>query len=887
MADLTKTIEILFEGTNRTGTVITSVGRELDELNYRVGTVAQPFADLTAAVGKLDAALGALAVAGLAVAYRESTKFESSYIELKKVVGDNVGGLEAAKRSAIELSDAYGESSSSILESTAAYVQAGFNVDEAMKLAKSGMDLVIAGGIDAAQSSEILVAALKGFDEPASEAARLIDILNEVSNNFATDTEQLGIGMAALSPIAKAMGLSMEETAGVLTPVIEVFRSGDEAAVALKTGLLKLIDDSEPVKNALASIGVSQRDANGELRSGKDILHDVQAAFQDLNQDQKLFVTQQLVGINQSARMVTVFDNLAKTTAVTETALNSMGSASLEVAERLKSSEVALNRWSTGLQNAAIAVGDKFRVSATEATNGMTDIWNAVRESVNAGDFDELFDALDAFGRDLAETFRNIAKNIPEAMAGVDFSGLLDSLGGFRRAVAGLFDGIDFSKAEDVQALAQKVVDSFESLARFSTGVAEVFVMVARKVSDLIDRFNSLDGDTKELFGTLSGFGSVISLMTGPMAGLASAITGVGSVMKLMAVGQVASLTKSLVGPGGLQAALVAVQAHPLIAAGAAGLAIGTAWRKMVPEVDAAAQSVLGFIDKHTGLLGVYSQQQANEKQWVDIQAKWKEVAEQRAEAAKAADSEFKSVANQVDNATDSTAELTEKMRELGILVEAKKVVNVDTSDAKKKFQELEYWVGEGEDRVLKTIQIPVDTSEVEKAKESIDEIPAEKRFEIETNLNIAKLKEHSEIVQTAMEWEAKLSIANVEAETERVKAIAEGIQEVFKSTGEVIGSIFDSWNDEASLSKKWALQDSLAAEQDRRDRALAMQEELTKAQIANIEAKTEALKDGDAVLRIEGSNVSPHIEAFMWEILAALQIRATQEGLDALLIGG
>jgi TP901 family phage tail tape measure protein len=96
------------------------------------------------------------------------------------------------------------------------------------------------------------------------------------------------------------MGFSMEETAGILTPVIEIFRSGDEAAVALKTGLLKLIDDTKPVQEALASIGVSQTDANGALRSGKDILLDVSKAFQTLDEDQKLFVTQQLVGIEQA-----------------------------------------------------------------------------------------------------------------------------------------------------------------------------------------------------------------------------------------------------------------------------------------------------------------------------------------------------------------------------------------------------------------------------------------------------------------------------------------------------------------------------------------------------------------------------------------------------------
>ena len=87
MADLKRTIEILFEGTNNTGTAITAVGRGLDTLNYQIATVAQPFADLTTAIVKLDAVLAGLAAAGLTYAYSESSKLQSSFTELKKVAG--------------------------------------------------------------------------------------------------------------------------------------------------------------------------------------------------------------------------------------------------------------------------------------------------------------------------------------------------------------------------------------------------------------------------------------------------------------------------------------------------------------------------------------------------------------------------------------------------------------------------------------------------------------------------------------------------------------------------------------------------------------------------------------------------------------------------------
>ena len=879
MADLSKTIEILFQGTNKTTGAITSIGRDLDEMNYRVGVVAQPFADLTSAVVKLDAALAALAIGGLAVAYNESSKFESSYIELKKVVGDNVEGLDAAKASATELSEVYGQSSSSILESTANYVQAGFNVQDSMKLAKSGMDLVIAGGLEAADSSEILVAALKGFEAPATEAARLVDILNEVSNNYATDVEQLGIGMAALSPIAKIMGFSMEETAGVLTPVIEVFRSGDEAAVALKTGLLSLIKDSDKVKTALASIGVSQTDSNGALRSGKDILNDVAIAFQDLNQDQKLFVTQQLVGINQAARMVTVFDGFAKSAAVTETALNSAGSASLEVAARLESSEVAVDRFVTSFQNAAIVIGDKFKSSTNEAINGMTGIWQAVRQSVEEGDFDDFFNSLDSFGRDIAEKFNDIAEGIPEAMDGVDFSGLLDSFGDLREVISSVFDGIDLSKPEDLTIVIQSVIDSIESITRVSAGIGEAFSNIGGYVSGLIVWFNDLDDGTKEFFGNMAGVGAAVAAVAVPVGVVTTAIT---------------SLTGALtaaVAAGSLWLGLKMADAVNKDVYGVDSVLVGL--EKSAKEL----QDEIGKLEGANTTLYKFFKGEDKEVVLDELRTKLQTVNDKIAIVRKEASGEnifggieddAGSLKNALEHIAPKFTEIDNSAKELKSALEHNTPkFTIDTSDAEKKFKTIEYYVGEIGNQKLKTIKVPVDSSEVDNAKKKIEEVPAVKKLEFETDLNIARIKAESETIQKSIEWKAKLDIANVEAQTERVKAIAGNITEVFKDTGNVISGLFDSWDSDTSLSERWALQSTLRAEQERRDKAQKLQEKLTEAEIKLMNARAEAMKDGESLLKIEGSNVSPHIEAFLWEILSALQIRATQEGRDALLLGG
>ena len=352
--------------------------------------------DLSGSLKKATIALGAFAAAGLAYAFNESVKLENATIELAKVMGNEADQLDDMKKAAFDLSMEYGQSATSALESAANFKQAGFTAEEAMKLTKNSLDLVIAGDLEAAQASELLVSGLKGFKAPAAEAGRYIDILNEVSNNYATDVEQLGIGMATISPIASQMGFSFEETAGLLTPVIEVFRSGDEAANALKTGLLRLGKDAPRIKEALKSIGVAQKDANRNLRSGKDILHDVASAFSGLTNEQKTYIATELSGINQAPKMIEVFNGLAKSTEITATAMGSAGSVAAEVATRLASTEVSLNRVMEGFNNIAASIGDRFRPQIAEASGEFADFEKDMLDAVQGGSFDLLVQGFQA-----------------------------------------------------------------------------------------------------------------------------------------------------------------------------------------------------------------------------------------------------------------------------------------------------------------------------------------------------------------------------------------------------------------------------------------------------------------------------------------------------------
>ena len=899
MADVKKTIEIIFAGADEVSGTIATITGNLDDLAGGVKDVSQPFADLSDNILKLDAVLTAFAVGGLAYAFIKSSEFEGAAIELQKVIGEEIDLLDTAKDAALDLSTQYGESSADILLSTANFKQAGFDVEEAMLLTKSSMDLSIAGSIGAAQSSELLISILKGFKVPASEAARAVDILNEVSNNYATNVQELGIGMAQLSPIANLMGFSFEETAGILTPVIEIFRSGNEAAVALKTGLLKLIDDSKPVEDALASIGVAQRDVNGDLRSGKDILFDVAIAFQTAEENDKLFLAAQLVGIRQAGKMVEVFNGLAKSTEITSVAMGAAGSAALEVAARLQSSEAAVNKFKVGFENLAIIVGDQFRSAATEAIDGATDIELVLQKMVKDGTFDPVFNELNEFSKLLGEYLEGVAKAMPDAFKDIDWSELLKSFDGLGDSLKGifaaLFGDLDLTKPADLQIMIQKIVDSVTLLTNVSSGIIKSLTPLAGKIGEIIDSFVDSDEDMQDFIGNILGMGKAVNVLagavgviTGPLdvlangfvtlaaikyVGMASGITAVGSSFSGMVIGAQAA-TGSMIA--------FTTQATLLQKVGLVGMAATFGWmvgklaNEYVPGVKKAAFSLAAWTDK------IFD--------WTGTQSIQNQLIKDADKAAKDLTLTFHKVpANIAIALTVDSDEAVEMQKILDEMPETKDttiVASADISSFMEAYNELHGIVPDEKDVNVKS---KVDAAAAMAAKEKIDEIiPTEKMLEItlqgDIDKQLAVITTSAQTVQTAMEWTAKVDIAKAEAQAEIMVAAFTSVDSTIQNTSDNISSLFGLMAGDVDMRAMWAMEEQIRAENKLREEAWIMQEKLLESQRQYNIARTDKLKSGDNVITVKGEGLYPHMKAFMWELLKEIQLDATAEGAEFLL---
>ncbi len=867
MADLNKTVQIIFGATDKTGNTITGVSSRIDKVSAPVAKLTKNFLLLEVAVLAVGVALGVKA-------FSEAASFEGALLDLQKVMSDTDGEASQFTGTVDQMSNRFGVAATDILQGAANFKQAGFTVKESFDLQKIALETATVSNLDAVEASELLVSSLKGFKAPASEAGRLTDILNEVSNQYATSLKELGIGMAEISPIANLMGFSFEETAGILTPVIEVFRSGNEAAVALKTGLLRLISDTAPVEAALESIGVSQKDANGALRSGRDILLDVGKAFTTVDESQKLFLASELVGIRQAGRLVEVFNGLAKSTEVTAVSMDAAGSRLKEVNIRLAASEVQVDRAKVAFNNMARSIGEQFRPELTGVIGAVTDLEISLQGIAAGGGFEPLMRIIRPQLREWQEIIGNIAGALPAAFAQTDFTPILSALGRLDDSFDGLFDGLDLSKPEDLARVFSTIIDISGSLIDVTRGIVEIFGTVGGILFDVVKWFSTLDSGIQKLIGSVGGISIALTTLLIPAlaaTGLAmSAFAGIGGIGKLISV---------LTGAGGLASALGAASTK----VGSLNAALGVSQFQKVSFTKslgkaglAGAVGIASFelgklIEKSTGLSDkLFPDKDTFFPAPTDAEFKAFEDAVnlRRAESGGLAlpGENFPFEKAALDAIKDRTTAEEELLTAIQKRLDAEQVgfntLPGENTEAEKKALALTREKTEAEDKLLNVLLKKEDLA-----------LPGENTKEEEKSLAIVKEK-------------ARVEGAGDEKRKRSVVDVTRILDTSISSTGDTLSNLANTFTAVGGLGGNvgQGISKAFKNELTNRNKLLERQERLADSQIRLNEAKAEQIETGEATINITADGLEPELEAFMWQIVDKVQIRANADGAEYLL---
>lgn len=538
MTDIKKKIEVIFGGIDQLSPTLGNVGNNLSNLARSGQAITGPLAGVADGVMKIDFALSALAVAVAAYTSKEAIKLQSSQLDLQKVLGDSEGKVSQYGNEIAALGKKYAMSNAETTKSVAEFKQAGYGIKDSLSLAEVALKGVTAADMDLKDVNELLIGSLAGFKVPASEAGRILDVLNGVSNNAGTNVKMLGEGLKIMAPIASEFGLSIEKTTAMLTPMIEVTRSGSESANAMKTMLVNLADPTNELTKYFEKDLKIQMQLNGKRKDAITLLNEFAEKIKTLPDAEKQLAVAKVSGADQMSRAMVYLNNADKVAKYYEYAMKSAGSATKEFETRAQGAEFSMKLFQASVTNLAANIGTKYLESTTSVTNANTGLIQSMDKVVQGANFDKLISIVKEFAKGFVSELDKLSASLPQAFEMLDFSGFERALKDLQKAFGDAFS-IDLNDPKQVADAMQFVVDSIESLIDVTSGMVKQFGNAWEQIKKGIEAFNGLDVAAKQTNGEVLGIAKVANTALKALEGLGDGLSAIGTGLSLLAVGGV------------------------------------------------------------------------------------------------------------------------------------------------------------------------------------------------------------------------------------------------------------------------------------------------------------------------------------------------------------
>lgn len=938
--DLERIIKIVFKGDNETDKAFKSVERNIGNMAGSVEKATAPIADLSTNLAKAEAALLALGVAGLAYSIKQFADFEDVMLKVKGVIGANNEEYELLTSLTKELGAQTRFTAKEAAQGLEFLALAGLSVQDAYEALPNVLQLAQASALDLGQTADIVTNIMAGYGIETENLAKTNDVLTATFTNSNTSLDQLGAAFKFVGPVAKSLGLNIEETASLLGVLGNAGYQAEMGGTALRNILLALVApmgntgklmkelgvnteelgiDFASSANALKSLGVNVKDSAGNIKPFTEIIVELEAGLSKIPDPADRTATLiEIFGKRGGPQMAALLEQGVDAIDGLEKKINSLGGITKSVADEMESGMGgSLRAFKSAFEATTLEIGESVSKSAGSALGGVTEIFRAFVSEIDSGTFDPVFNSINKAFAELENTTKTIAKNLPEALKGVKFDGAIDAMEDLGRratkAIESILGGeVDLSTAKGLEKAIQRFVDLFEGLTRFTEGFLEGFDPVLKAIG----QFGTMAAESAEkgkalgeiggLFKTFNTAANAVDSLNKALwafvavTGVKGAVSGINSALGLLP-GTIASVIGSAAQKVGLAGLILAADE----AYGRLVRLAGFNYTTILDRTKALQEPIQNIVDVFTGkrdwwtgelieevetfqnkvVIAVDSIEELRKqgKEPISLDADTKTLEEKLTDLGY----DLEKISEEKLVQIKAAADITEAQILLGGL--ENKTYNAEIDVKLKEPEKLEYF--EEIDGKLIRFEIDADTTiaatKIEDTKKEA-ETPLELRIEMEKadlERDLANIKANAEIVQSSMEWKAKMDIAEVEANASKVESIMSSVGESVSSAGDVLGSIFGNVGDLKDAGfwnmdiKSW-----IREQTDIQKRGLELQESMAEVEKRYMEEKIKTMERGDALIKIDGDGLQPHLEAFMWEILSAIQVRVAEEGLDMLL---
>lgn len=287
------------------GTIDPSLGRAIATATKQTSGLGTAMKVAGSVIGIGAAAVGAATAAVVAFgksAVSAGMDFDTAMSGVAATMGTTTDQIGNLTEFAMQMGKTTIYSATECAEALNYMALAGYDAETSMKMLPNVLNLAAAGDMELARASDMVTDTQTAFGISIERTSLLVDEMAKAASTGNTSVEQLGDAFLTVGGLVQELNGGFVELGNganqwvdgtqemeiALTAMANAGIKGEEAGTHMRNMLLKLSSPTSDGAKQMEALGVSVFDTEGKMRSLNAIFGDLNTAFNDLTQEQKI-----------------------------------------------------------------------------------------------------------------------------------------------------------------------------------------------------------------------------------------------------------------------------------------------------------------------------------------------------------------------------------------------------------------------------------------------------------------------------------------------------------------------------------------------------------------------------------------------------------------------
>lgn len=324
-------------------------------------------------MGKGATVAGAAMVGGFVAVVKQAADFEQQMSKVKAISGATGDDFQRLNETARHLGAVTKFTATQAGEGMEYLALAGWKTNDIISAMPGMLDLAAAGALDLGRAADIVSDTMQAFGLDASTATHAADVFAYAQANANTNVEQMGEAMKYLSPIAHALGWSLEESSAATMSLANSGLKGSIAGQAFASSLTRLAKPTKRMAGLMKKTGMEFFDAQGKMKSMPELVAEIEKGTKGMTEQQRSAALSILFGAEAYKHWAILLDTgSGKLKDMTKNLQNCDGTAEQMSKTMIDNLYGSIEIFKSGVSEVAIKLGNHFIPSIRKGVDALT-----------------------------------------------------------------------------------------------------------------------------------------------------------------------------------------------------------------------------------------------------------------------------------------------------------------------------------------------------------------------------------------------------------------------------------------------------------------------------------------------------------------------------------